>query len=39
VSVEVEGDEVLALEESHLMDDETFDYDYTTEELVAVMNL
>jgi len=30
---------VLALEESHLMDDEMFDDDYTPEELVAVVNL
>ena len=29
--------EVLALEESHLMNDETFDYDYILEELVAVV--
>jgi len=37
--LEPEGDEVLALKESHMMDDETFDDDYTPEELVAVVNL
>jgi len=34
----LEGDEVLAPEESQMINDETFDDDYTPEELVVVVN-